>query len=57
LIDEKHIHPIAHELKTNNRFRKIDLLKMKVKPQSEKTKRTALMREQEVVELWVLGAK
>lgn len=54
LMDEKAVHPIAHELKVNQRFKKVDLLTLKVKPQSDKTKRVAQWRDEEVVELWVL---
>lgn len=57
LMDEKAVHPIAHELKVNKRFKKVDLRTLKVKPQSENTKREAIWRDEEIVELWVLELK
>jgi len=57
LMNPGTIHPIEHELKTNNRFKKVDLMKVKVEKQSDKTKRTALSRDEELVELWVLESK
>jgi len=57
LMDDRFVHPIEHELKTNARFKKLELLKQSVEQQSNKTTREANWREKEMVELWVLGIK
>lgn len=57
LMDDHFVHPIEHELKTNPRFKKLELVKLPVEQQSDKTTRNANWRENELVELWVLGMK
>jgi methylase of polypeptide subunit release factors len=56
VVDEESPHPIIEELRNNNRFRKELHLRREVRASSKKTQRTD-SRENEKVELWVLGLK
>ncbi|QOG12478.1 methyltransferase [Arcobacter sp. FWKO B] len=56
VVDEESTHPIIEELRNNNRFRKELHLRREVRASSKKTQRTD-SRENEKVELWVLGLK
>ena len=54
IMDEKSIHPIIEELKTNKRFKKELQLKRDVRASSRRTKRRDA-KSREKVELWVLS--
>lgn len=49
------IHPVEEELRSGGRFKKEKLIMKKVGKASKKTKRKLTRRENEMVELWVLG--
>lgn len=56
VVDDQSIHPIIQELQKNNRFRKELHLRRDVRASSKRTKRSD-SRDNEKVELWVLGNK